>query len=741
MRGPGRADQLVGLGRHLAARTGSNGETILFSESAVTRLTGECVATAVTLLDGSRSLADIVRDRPEQVAAERMTSMVNALVDAGLAVTRDDVPAQETSTEWDPEAYWDAAGLRRSRMLGRTVEVVDVGSAGTAQVVSALAESGLVVSDASAKADADSDPALVVVLCADYLDPAIATIARDLRAAGRSWLPARPVGSRIWIGPFFDATGPGCWRCLTERMWRHRQAERLAGMACGSVAPAPRPAAATSGTTAVGAHLVAHEVAKYLAGHRHEGQRAVWVLDTLTLHGEHHAAPVDPHCSGCGTPPDPAAAPAEPRLVLRPVADGPEGDYRIMPAEDLLETLQHLVSPVTGVVKRLRRVADEASNGHAFRAGPSLGATSRDLDQLAIAMRRESGGKGRSAAGARAAALCEALERYSGDFRGGESRVRGSLRSLGARAVDPRDCMLYSDDQYAGREEWNARHPPSYGVPEPFDPDAELDWSPLWSISARRWRLLPTAMLYYGVPCAAAPSLRADSNGCAAGACMEEAVLYGLLEVLERDAVAQWWYGRRSVPACRLDRPDPWIDRVVDLHARQGREVWTLDVTRDSDVPVVVAVSRRTAGPEDIVFGFGAHLDPAGAARRALAEVNQMLHMVEPGAAGGYVNTDPVATAWWRTATVATHPFLAPAGAGWRREALTSGDLLRDIEMLSGRVAAAGHEVLVLDQTRADVGLPVVKVVVPGMRPLTPSFAPGRLTLGPDGPNPIPLFL
>lgn len=120
-----------------------------------------------------------------------------------------------------------------------------------------------------------------------------------------------------------------------------------------------------------------------------------------------------------------------------------------------------------------------------------------------------------------------------------------------------------------------------------------------------------------------------------------------------------------------------------------------------------------------------------------------MLHMVEPGAGGGYANTDPVAKAWWRTATVAANPFLTPAddGRSRAREALTSGDLLRDIEMLSGRVTAAGHEVLVLDQTRADVGLPVVKVVVPGMRRLTPSFAPGRLTLGPDGPNPIPLFL
>ena len=62
-------------------------------------------------------------------------------------------------------------------------------------------------------------------------------------------------------------------------------------------------------------------------------------------------------------------------------------------------------------------------------------------------------------------------------------------------------------------------------------------------------------------------------------------------------------------------------------------------------------------------------------------------------------------------------------------------------------------EVLVLDQTRSEIGLPVVKVVVPGLRHFWARFAPGRLY---DVPvrlgwlsrptceadlNPIPMFL
>jgi ribosomal protein S12 methylthiotransferase accessory factor len=36
-------------------------------------------------------------------------------------------------------------------------------------------------------------------------------------------------------------------------------------------------------------------------------------------------------------------------------------------------------------------------------------------------------------------------------------------------------------------------------------------------------------------------------------------------------------------------------------------------------------------------------------------------------------------------------------------------------------------EVLVADQTRPDIDMPVVKVMVPGLRHFWPRFAPGRL--------------
>ena len=135
-------------------------------------------------------------------------------------------------------------------------------------------------------------------------------------------------------------------------------------------------------------------------------------------------------------------------------------------------------------------------------------------------------------------------------------------------------------------------------------------------------------MLYYGV--GGTPGARyacADSNGNAAGSSVADAVLQGLLELVERDAVALWWYNRTSAPGVDLDAfCEPWIDEMREVYAGIGREVWVLDVTSDLQIPTMVALSRRTCGDsEGIMFGFGSHQDPRVALLRALTELNQLM--------------------------------------------------------------------------------------------------------------------
>jgi ribosomal protein S12 methylthiotransferase accessory factor len=78
---------------------------------------------------------------------------------------------------------------------------------------------------------------------------------------------------------------------------------------------------------------------------------------------------------------------------------------------------------------------------------------------------------------------------------------------------------------------------------------------------------------------------------------------------------------------------------------------------------------------------------------------------------------------------------------------------MEDVLACQALVERLGLEMLVLDQTRPDIGLPVVKVIVPGLRHFFARFAPGRLYDVPvqlgwlreplleDQFNPQPMFL
>jgi ribosomal protein S12 methylthiotransferase accessory factor len=90
------------------------------------------------------------------------------------------------------------------------------------------------------------------------------------------------------------------------------------------------------------------------------------------------------------------------------------------------------------------------------------------------------------------------------------------------------------------------------------------------------------------------------------------------------------------------------------------------------------------------------------------------------------------------------HLFLTPSGVEPNTEAtIGSPDNTRDQVLACVEIARrAGLDFLVLNQTRPDVEVPVVRVIVPGLRHFYRRFGPGRLYDVPvklglrDGPLP-----
>ena len=188
-----------------------------------------------------------------------------------------------------------------------------------------------------------------------------------------------------------------------------------------------------------------------------------------------------------------------------------------------------------------------------------------------------------------------------------------------------------------------------------------------------------------------------------------------------------------------------------------------IDITSDLNIPAFAAISRRCDREvEDIILGFGAHFDPKLAVHRALTEVNPLLPPVLAANADGTTqyasSADPPVINWWKTATLQNQPYLVPASQIAAKvysdyPLVDNEDLLDDIKLCQQIFEQKGMEMLVLDQTRPDIGLRVVNVIVPGMRHFWKRVALGRLyqvpvelggleeAIAEDKLNPIPVWL
>lgn len=705
-------------------------EVFLIAEGRNVMLSGRAYVELARLIDGERTTEMIVDTLIHTIPAHELYIGLLKLERDGFIEDRDAQVLPRAEAAW-----WGMHGVSQVQAK-EAIRAIRVGVHGLGHVDDAptrrlLHESGLVVSP-----NDHPNIGLHIVVVDDYLQPELRELNTKLRATGTPWLLVKPIGIFPWLGPLFLPDEGPCWSCLAQRLMVNRDTEEFVREAIGADKPFASTAASPSSAIAA-VSMAVTEVSRFIVTGSTPLVDTLITLNSLTFDTDRHKVVRRPQCPDCGNP--------GVTQIVRPVEIRSQrkvytrdGGHRAMSPEAALRTWSHHISPVSGVVRTLTRITDEDDELHVYMSGSNLALRTENAHVLKRNLRGSSCGKGITDAQARMSAVGEAIERYSGVFRGEEPMERGSLRSLGDRAINPDTWTLYSDAQYEARDEWNRRERRLDAVPHRFTPETETAWSPVWSLTRGEHRLLPTSLLYYSAPRDIdSGCFVPESNGTAAGSTLEDAMLQGLMELVERDSVAIWWYNRLRLPAVDLDSfNEPYVDRMREAYAARNRNIWVIDVTSDLSVPAFVAFSRRVDGhsTEDIVFAPAAHLDPRIALLRALTELNQMIPGVSPpeGQTTGYIYDDPEAVEWWQSATVENQPWILPNESKPPQrlddfQALVQDDLLDDIRYVQRTLEGKGLEVLALDQTRPDIGLPVVKMIVPGLRHFWARFAPGRL--------------
>jgi oxazoline/thiazoline synthase len=686
----------------------------LYSEDRKFFLHGELsCALAAAIGKGGVRVRDLVRKLDGKFPPEAIQEALKRLLDRRYVVPVSDASAGPVA------AYWASIGLppgvaEKSLQACRVrIEAIDV--KGAKELGAALGKLGVRV----VKGAAD----LTVTLVNDYLERQLAELNAKRVKDRRPWLLVQPSGVVPLVGPVFRPGQSACWTCLFDRMIRNREVKGFLERASGRRVAASPLTNTPFGQSAI--QFAAVEIAKAIAsGFRTDLNDHIASFDMLGANIAKHYVARRPQCPTCGS-----KKLSNPRRSAQPVelAEGNKlvmtsGGYRTVSSRTTVSRFRKHVSPLTGVLTRLERIETNLPMNTAFFAQHNFSAPAHSVDQLRSGLSGGSYGKGSTAEQAEASALMEAIERYSGIFQGDEIRITRRFTDFA-----PGEAMLPNDVQHFSQAQFEARHVPqpdgSQQVPHPFDPSEKAEWSPAWSLRDKRFQYFPTGLLYFfyrGFP--------TDSNGCAAGNTREEAIVQGFLELVERDAYAIWWYNRSQRAGLDLDQfDDSYVRDIKSQFADAGRKIWVLDITSDLGIPTYVAIMHwMQNGQENIEFGSGSHFDRRIALLRALTELSQFLAIgMMGGGSGEKPSLDGVTPL-----KIDNHPFLLPSANPVLPPAagLTVHDNTRDQVQFCVDIAnRAGMDFLVLDQTRPDVEVPVVRVLVPGMRHFYKRFGPGRL--------------
>lgn len=536
------------------------------------------------------------------------------------------------------------------------------------------------------------------------------------KAANVSLLPVWTHAELGVVGPWTEPAIPGCSVCAESRR-RLVASIPLARVRTLAETPARQP------WEDLLLLIAAELIERWREGSAPQPGR-LYTLNGADLSGAWHRFAPSIDCPSCGERRDDPGARSG--LTLAPCPQEQPETFRArplsIPREDIRRALLDWRYGVTAHVFRVRN-APQALTGVEMPTG-------RDDA-------RESGwGRGGTFSQSEKVAFLEALERHAALRPRTKQEIEsGSYRALHEDAIDPAQLGLSDYD--------STKHPESRAVP--YSDELVLPWVWGYSFAKKRPVLVPYQAVYFGVGgLKNQPQIFYESsNGCASGSCLEEAILHGLFEVIERDSFLLTWYARLPVPELELGGVENReLAFLEDRIAAQGYELSVFDTTLDLEVPAVwaLAVSRRDDRPVSFTAA-GAHPDPVQAVIGALRELAGSVHLHDADAIprdelrsmlaepakikrmADHVALYTLPEAFERFSFSSSGPRrpLSEAHADWRARWVRS-DLTETLRIFVDVILRRGLDVVVIDQTSPEqrsIGMRSVKVLIPGALPMT----------------------
>ena len=318
------------------------------------------------------------------------------------------------------------------------------------------------------------------------------------------------------------------------------------------------------------------------------------------------------------------------------------------------------------------------------------------------------GGKGISKDHAKASAMMEGFERYSAERQDSDEIILSSVNEISAKGdyIDPK----------------------SLNLPKEFEikdiSDISLEWSIAHDLITDKDYYIPTNAIYhpYTHDNNVESLFKSNTNGLASGNILEEAILHGIFEVIERDAWSIFELTHKNYSQIDLDTIESeTINETIEKFTSNGINIKLMDFTADIDVPTIAASADDTVTRDAglLTLGIGTHLDPEVAILRALTEVAQSRATQINGAREDTVRADFAREAGYeRMKRINKYYFKQ------EEEQISLSDIENksttsineDLEIVKNELTSNEiKHVLYHDLTRPELDVSVVRVVIPEM--------------------------
>lgn len=535
------------------------------------------------------------------------------------------------------------------------------------------------------------------------------------------------------VGPLVRPNKPGCSQCadLRRLLGGHdrnemREVQQKLASDGGIISD---PWASHTGLLQI-THLIVSEVSRILENEQAFSEGRVYLTDLKTLNSSWHTFIPDSLCQYCSQLPDDLPELAEISLQQSPkiTADSfrctPLGELKKVLVKDYLDNRTGLFN--SKMYDLVTPFADASVNLPMFTGDEGTAGRTQVYEDSELT------------------AILEGLERHCGlQPRGKMTVIHDSYRNLEEHALNPLKVGVHTEEQYA-----------LPGFPfQKLDPDRPIDWVWGYSLIEERPILVPELLAYYSLGCGSAGFVYETSNGCALGGSREEAIFYGIMEVVERDSFLLTWYAQLKLP--RLDpltADDEELQLMIErMRAVAGYDLYLYNSTMEHGIPSVWAMAKnRKEKGLNLILAAGAHLDPVRAAKSAIQELagmmlnldeklesnkekfEQMLHddsLVKQMDDHGMLYGLPQAEERFKFLLDDNRPMRSFNDEfKWKSE---HADLTDDLKEILQVFRGLNLDVIVVDQTAPELkrnGLSCVKVLIPGMLPMTFGHHLTRLT-------------